>query len=64
MYGLNSNDAIFQENLVEIKKMIKKIGSKYVVLAESGRRMGSYKTKKEAEKRLRQIEVFKHLKKK
>ena len=41
--------------------MIKKVGSKYVVVAESGRKMGTYGTKKEAEKRLRQIEFFKHL---
>ena len=44
--------------------MIKRMKSKWVVLAESGRKMGSYDTKKEAEKRLRQIEIFKHLKKK
>jgi len=45
--------------------MIKKIGNKYAVLSETtGRRFGTYKTKKEAEKRLRQIEFFKHLKKK
>jgi len=43
--------------------MIRKIGSKYVVVAESGRKMGTYKTKKEAKKRLQQIEFFKHLKK-
>ncbi|MDE2019495.1 MAG: hypothetical protein KGJ13_04055 [Patescibacteria group bacterium] len=43
--------------------MIKKKGSKYVVLSEkTGRSFGTYKTKKEAEKRLRQIEFFKHLK--
>jgi len=42
--------------------MIKKTGSKYVVVAESGRKMGTYDTKKAAEKRLRQIEFFKHLK--
>ena len=42
--------------------MIRKIGSKYVVIAESGRKMGSYNTKKEAKKRLQQIEFFKHLK--
>ena len=42
--------------------MIKKIGSKYLVMAESGRKMGTYKTKKEAVKRLQQIEFFKHLK--
>jgi hypothetical protein len=43
--------------------MIKKVGGKYVVLSESGRRFGTYATKAEAEKRLRQIEMFKHLKK-
>lgn len=42
--------------------MIKKVGSKYVVVAESGRHMGEYKTKAEAKKRLQQIEFFKHLK--
>lgn len=40
--------------------MLKKIGSKWVVLSETtGRRFGSYDTKKDAEKRLRQIEFFK-----
>ena len=43
--------------------MIKKVGSKYVVLSETtGRKFGSYKTKKEALKRLRQAEFFKHKK--
>jgi hypothetical protein len=42
--------------------MIRKIGGKYVVVAESGRRMGTYGTRAEAERRLRQIEMFKHLK--
>jgi hypothetical protein len=43
--------------------MIKKIKGKYVVLSETtGRKFGTYRTKKEAEKRLRQIEFFKHLK--
>ena len=42
--------------------MIKKIGNKYVVLSETtGRSFGSYGTRAEAEKRLRQIEFFKHL---
>ena len=44
--------------------MIRKIGGKYMVLSEStGRRFGAYVTKPEAERRLRQIEMFKHLKK-
>ena len=42
--------------------MIRKQGSKYTIIAESGRKMGTYDTKKEAEKRLKQIEFFKHLK--
>ncbi len=43
--------------------MIKKRGSKYVVLSEkTGRSFGSYDTKAEAEKRLRQVEFFKHAK--
>jgi len=45
--------------------MIKKISGKYVVLSETmGRKFGTYKTKKEALRRLQQIEFFKHLKKK
>lgn len=41
--------------------MIKKINGKYVVLSETtGRRFGTYDTKAEAERRLRQIEFFKH----
>jgi len=43
--------------------MIKKIGGRYVVVSETtGRRFGTYDTRAEAERRLRQIEVFKHLK--
>lgn len=43
--------------------MIRKIKGKYVVLSEkTGRKFGTYNTKKEAVKRLQQIEFFKHLK--
>ena len=43
--------------------MIKKVKGRYVVLSETtGRKFGTYRTKKEALKRLRQIEFFKHLK--
>ena len=43
--------------------MIKKIKGRYTVMSETtGRKFGTYKTKKEAEKRLRQMEFFKHLK--
>lgn len=43
--------------------MIVKQAGKYVVISErTGRRFGTYPTLAEAEKRLRQIEFFKHLK--
>ena len=44
--------------------MIRKVQGGYRVLSESGRNMGTYRTKAEAEERLRQIEMFKHLKRK
>ena len=44
--------------------MIKKQGRKYVVVSEkTGRRFGTYDTKAAAEKRLRQVEFFKHARK-
>jgi hypothetical protein len=43
--------------------MVKKIKGKYVVLSEkTGRSFGSYATKAEAEHRLGQVEMFKHMK--
>jgi len=43
--------------------VIKKIKGKYVVLSEkTGRKFGTYNTKPEAERRLRQVEFFKHAK--
>ncbi len=43
--------------------MIRKVKEGYRVMSESGRNMGTYATKEEAKKRLRQIEYFKHRKK-
>lgn len=41
--------------------MIKKVKNKYYVYSESGKKMSKgYDTKKDAVKRLRQIEYFKH----
>jgi hypothetical protein len=42
--------------------MIKKVEGGYKVLSENGKKNlgGPYKTKQEAEKRLRQVEFFKH----
>lgn len=43
--------------------MIKKSKGKYVVVSETtGRSFGTYRTLKEAKKRLRQVEFFKRLK--
>jgi len=41
--------------------MIKKVKEGYKVTSEKGKNLGGpYNTKKEAEKRLRQVEFFKH----
>ncbi len=44
--------------------MIKKVEGGYKVVSENGKKNlgGPYKTKKEAEKRLKQVEFFKHKK--
>jgi hypothetical protein len=44
--------------------MIRKAEGGYKVLSEKGKNLGGpYKSKKEAEKRLKQVEYFKHNKK-
>lgn len=40
--------------------VIKKRGNKYDVVSKSGKRLGKGLSKKQAEKRLRQVEYFKH----
>jgi hypothetical protein len=44
--------------------MIKKDGSKYTVVSDSGKKMGTYSSKKAALRRLQQIEMFREMKKK
>lgn len=45
--------------------MIRKQGGKYYVYSEKGKKLGGpYDTKAEAEKRLGQVEYYKHKKKK
>ncbi len=52
-----------QNRVVIAILMIKKVKGKYVVLSEkTGRSFGNYATKEEAEHRLGQIEMFKHIK--
>lgn len=44
-----------------LTETIKKVGSKYVIYSKDGKKkLGSYTTKTDAEKRLKQIEYFKH----
>lgn len=42
--------------------MIRKRGGKFIVVSKSGKRLSKPTTKKAAQKRLRQIEFFKHKK--
>jgi len=44
--------------------MIRKVGGGFRVVSESGRNMGTCWTKAEAEKRLQQVEMFKHMRRK
>lgn len=43
--------------------MIKKENGKFVVYSESGKKFGTYNTEVAAKKRIRQMEMFKHMKK-
>lgn len=43
--------------------MIKKEKSSYKVVSKKGKNLGKYETKKDAEKRLKQVEYFKNKKK-
>jgi len=67
----NTKDEIYEwveEKKTELKKTSTKTArieerkGEYCVIAESGRSMGCYSTKPEAEKRLDQVEMFKHMK--
>jgi len=40
--------------------MVRKVGDGFEVLSEAGKHMGKYPTREEADKRLREIEYFKH----
>lgn len=66
VYYENHKDDTPKENEVKVReykldeKIVKK-GSKYQVQSEKGKNMGTYNTKKEAKKRLGQIEYFKNL---
>lgn len=42
--------------------MVKKTSSGYKVVSQKGKNLGEYKTKKAAQNRLKDIEMFKHMK--
>jgi len=42
--------------------MIRKVKGGFKVVSKSGKNLGKYKSRKAAEKRLRQVEFFKHKK--
>lgn len=59
--------AKLKEIFIKSSAYIRKDGTKdkpYCIYSEkTGKNLGCYKTKKEAENRLKQIEMFKHMKK-
>ena len=44
-----------------IKSKIVKKDNKYQVQSEKGKNLGTYDTKEQAEERLKQVEMFKHM---
>ena len=45
--------------------MIRQVAGGYIVVSKKGKRLGGpYKTRAEAQKRLNQVEMFRHMKKK
>lgn len=45
-----------------VQSKIVKVNNKYQVQSEKGKNLGTYDTKSEAEERLKQVEMFKHMK--
>lgn len=58
--GHSTGDGSDAENMLS-ERIVRK-GSRWQVQSERGRNMGTYDTRKEAEDRLRDIEMFKHMK--
>lgn len=48
------------QNLVKLAKIRKMPDGKYRVLSQTGKNLGTYKSRKGAERRLKQVEYFKH----
>ena len=56
----DSYEQICINNLLKLSFIRKLPNGKYRVLSEKGRNLGTYTSKEEAKKRLKQIEFFKH----
>jgi hypothetical protein len=60
-FSRHSFHVVFRANFLSYLSMIRKRTDGYHVLSEKGKNLGGpYKTKEAAEKRLRQVEYFKH----
>src|SRR5271170_3777916 len=63
-YAKAYKDACGVFSIVKIARIRKLLNGEYRVLSMKGKNLGTYKTREEAEKRLRDVEFFKYLKKK
>jgi len=58
----NSDLDLSEFDLDREDAIIRRVGKQWCVFSEGGKRMGCYNSRKGAEKRLKQIEMFKHMK--
>lgn len=63
LYKVAENYQGLSDLMVKISFIKKLKNGKYRVTSRSGKNLGTYSTKSEAKKRLKQVEMFKHLKK-
>lgn len=56
-------DKILEEAVNLSTAVIRKKGSQWCIFSKSGKKLGCYPTRKQAEERLSQIERFKHMNK-
>ena len=58
---LEATNNYYKGCLLKISKIVKLPNGKFRVLSQKGKNLGTYHSKKSAEKRLKQVEFFKHL---
>ena len=63
IYNNNMKETSLDTDLSKTSKVVKEDG-KYIAKSEKGKNFGTYDTKEEAEKRVQQMEMFKHMKNK